>query len=166
MDIVPGIDAVSWSSLGFILVDFREIGIHSGGLKGLLNRPKPKGGDALAYFTEPYAVTKTATREYTLGGVIEAATYAELKTVVTGLYALFTQPGARVIYLNSGLIRIVYCDKGFTVNQVIVNNKATCALSITLTEGTEAEDDNWLFLGDAVGNYVVSTAGQKILIRI
>lgn len=166
-DVLAGIGGISWSSLGFALVDFRQIGVTRGSLEGMLNRPKPKSGEASGYATEAYQVTKVGARKYKLVGAIEAVDYAGLKTIISGLYALFAAEGTRVLYLSGDLIRIVYCEEGFEIDQVVVDYKATARITINFTEATEyATSENWQFLGDTLGNFVATTTGQKILIRI
>jgi len=166
-DVIEGIDGVSWSSLGFSLVDFRQLGITRASLEGMLNRPKPKAGESIGYATETYQVTKVGARKYKLVGAIEAVDYAGLKTIISGLYALFAAEGTRVLYLSGDLIRIVYSEEGFEIDQVVVDYKATARITINFTEATEyATSENWQFLGDTLGNFVATTTGQKILIRI
>lgn len=166
-DVLEGISGVSWSSLGFALVDFRQLGISRASLEGMLNRPKPKAGESNGYASEGYQVTKTGPRKYKLVGAIEAVDYAGLKTIISGLYALFAAEGTRVLYLTSDLIRIVYCEEGFEIDQIVVDYKATARISINFTEATEyVTSENWQFLGDTLDNYVATTEGAKILIRI
>ncbi|MDO9554524.1 hypothetical protein [Rhodonellum sp.] len=166
-DLIEGIDGVSWSSLGFALVDFRQLGISSSSIEGMLNRPKPKSGEFNSYATEGFQITKTGARKYKLIGGIEAVDYETLKTIISGLYALFGSAGTRVLYLSGDLIRIVYCEEGFEIDQVVLDYKATARITINFTEATEyVSSENWQFLGDTVGNYVGTTEGQKILIRI
>jgi hypothetical protein len=167
VDVVPGINGIAWSTLGFALVDFRQLGISRASLEGMLNRPKPKSGESQSYVTEGFQVTKTGARKYKLTGAIEAVDYAGLKTILSGLYALFAAAGTKVLYIADDLIRIVFCEEGFTVDQVVIDYKATARIVINFTEATEyVTSENWQFLGDTVGNYVATTEGAKILIRI
>lgn len=166
-DVLEGIGGVSWSSLGFDLVDFRQMGIVGSSLEGMLNRPKPKAGESLSYESEGYQVTKVGARKYKLVGAVEAVDYETLKTVISGLWALFAAEGTRVLYIADDLIRIVFCEEGIEIDQLVVDYKATARVSINLTEATEyVSSENWQFLGDDLGNYVATTEGAKILIRI
>ena len=167
VDVVPGIDGLSWSELGFDLVDFRQLGIARASLEGMLNRPKPKSGESNGYVTEGFQITKAEARKYKMVGAIEAPDYDTLKTIISGLYALFSAEGTRVLYIADELIRIVFVEEGFQIDQVVIDYKVTARITMYFTEAVEyATSENWRFLGDTLGNYVGTTVGQKILIRI
>jgi hypothetical protein len=164
---VSGIDGVDFEELGFTLVDFKSIGIRGSQIEGQLNRPTPKAQDFEAYDSEGFQVTKTEARQYKLKGLIQAASFAGLEATVRNLYAVFSQPGTRVLYVPDDMIRVVFVKNGFQISQVLASSSWSAVMEILLTEATEyVASENWQFLGDTVGNYVVTTDGQKILIRI
>lgn len=164
---VTGIDGVDFNLLGFTLVDFQAMGIRGSQIEGHLNRPAPKAQEFEAYDSEGFQVTKSEVREYKLKGVIQAATYAGILATIKNLYAVFAQPGTRVLYVPDDLIRVVFAKKGFQISQVIGGSAWNSVMEIQLTEATEyVASENWQFLGDDVGNYVGTTEGAKILIRI
>lgn len=167
LETLEGIDGVDWEALGFTLADLSSAGVIRSSMPGLLNRPKPKSQEVLSYGKEGFQVTKTGAREYTLNAFIQKATYSELKTTISSLYALFVQPGTRVLYLNPSLIRIVYVKDGFQVKNVQVINSAFCTIEIKFTEAGEyKENETYLILTDTLGRHVTNTVGQKILVKI
>lgn len=164
---VLGIDGVDFEALGFTLVDFQAMGIRGSQIEGHLNRPAPKAEEFEAYDSEGFQITKAEVREYKLKGVIRAASFAALESTVKNLYAVFAQPGTRVLYVPDDLIRVVYAKKGFTISQILGGQVWQAVLEIQLTEATEyVASENWQFLGDDAGNFVATTEGAKILIRI
>lgn len=163
---VNGIDGIDFAALGFNVVDFSHMGIRYLTLKGILDRPSPKSQSAIGYFSEAYQITRTEAREYTLNAVILANDYAALVQTAKNLYALFKAEGVRVIYLPHDVIRLVYVHKGFTIKNIDKRGKTSALLEINFTEAQEAGEDSYLFLVDTVNNYVVTTVGQKIVVRL
>jgi len=164
---LEGIDGIDWVALGFTFSDLGSMGVIRSSWAGLLNRPAPKGQEVISYGKEGFQVTKTGAREYTLNAFMQKESYTEMKTMISGLYALFTQPGTRVLVLNSSLLRIVYVKDGFSVKSVQIGATAFCTLEIRFVDAGEyAGNETYLLLGDTVGNYVTTTVGQKILIKI
>lgn len=167
-ELVGGIDGVDFGALGFTVIDFTHLGIRYLTLKGIHERGAPKAQAAIGYFTEAYQVTKPQAREYTLNALIQAETYSQLAQTVKNLYALFKEPGTRALYLKNDLLRLVYVRNGFQIKQVQKSpDLVYCLLEIQFTEASEsAENENYLILTDTAGNYVTTTAGQKIVIKI
>jgi len=164
---VEGIDGVNFQALGFTLARFQDMGIGASRIIGDLNRPAPKSQVSIGYHTEAFQVTKVDARELQLKGVIEAITYAALLATVKNLYALFAQPGTRILYVPEDRIRIVFMKSGFSISQIMGGSRWVAVLDISLTESGEyAGNETYLLLGDTVGNYVTTTVGQKILIKI
>lgn len=164
---VQGIDGIDFVDLGFTVIDFTHLGIRFLTLKGILDRPTPKAQNAIGYFSEAYQITRTEAREYTMNALIQATDYATLVQTCKNLYALFMAEGIRVIYLPYDVIRLVYVDKGFTVKNINKRGgKVTALLEINFTEASESGAENYLFLVDTVNNYVVTTSGQKIVVRL
>ncbi|MGY6522014.1 MAG: hypothetical protein ACXIUD_09815 [Mongoliitalea sp.] len=164
---VSGIDGVDFEALGFTLVNFNQNDIRGNRLEGQLHRPAPKSGESIGYLHEPYQVTKSGAREIGLKAVIVKPSYAALLQTVQNLYALFAQPGTRVLYIPEDRIRIVYARKGFEVSRILGGQRWTAQLEIKLTEAMEyQENETYLFLGDTLGRYVTTTQGQKILIKL
>jgi hypothetical protein len=164
---VAGIDGVDFEDLGFTLVSFEEMGIRANRIEGQLHRPAPKSPEAIGYEQEAYQVTKTEARKLQLKGVIQKASYAGLAATVRDLYALFSQPGTRMLYIPEDKIRIVFAKNGFQIRQILGSNTWTAELHIQLTESGEyAAPEDLLYLVDTVGNYVTTTVGQKILVKL
>lgn len=159
---VSGIDGVDFEALGFTLVNFEQMGIRANRLEGQLHRPNPKAQEALGYVTEPYQITRTEARQIQLKGVIVKSTFAEVETTVKNLYALFAQPGTRVLYIPEDRIRIVFAKSGFQISRIRGGGTWTAELEVTLTEGGEyTENETYQFLTDTIGRYVTNTVGQK-----
>ena len=165
---VNGIDGIDFGTLGFTVIDFSHLGIRYLSLKGILDRAAPKGQSFTNYFKEGFQVTKPEAREYTLNAIIEVSTYSQLETIVKNLFALFSAPGTRVIYLKNDLIRLVFVRNGFKIKNIQKRTgEVSALLEIEFTEASEsAEDENYLLLTDTVGNYVTTTAGQKIVVKL
>jgi hypothetical protein len=164
---INGIDGVDFNDLGFQLLAFEQLGIRATSMSGQYNRPRPKPGEFISYGKEGYQVTKTEAREYQIKGAISTDTWAELESIVKGLYNLFKQPGARVLYIKNDKIRLAFCREGFRVFNILGGSKWDATVEINLTEAEEAaENETYLFLGDTLNRYVTTTTGQKILIKI
>lgn len=167
-ELVNGIDGVDFGALGFTVLSFGHMGIQYLSLKGILERPAPKSPNSIGYFEESYQITRTEAREYTMNCLIKKSTYAELETVVKNLYALFNSPGTRVLYLKNDVIRVVYVRNGFKVSNIhIGDTQVTALLEIYFTEASEAESEaNYLLLGTVANEYVTTTIGQKIVVKV
>jgi hypothetical protein len=166
-DSVGGIDGVDFQALGFTLVDLELMGVRGSRLGGHLHRPAPKEQNFKSYGREGYQVTKPAARELSLTGVLEAAEFAGLETIVKNLIAVFAQPGTRLLYIPSDQIRIVFAKGGFKVAKVTKGSLWRAMLEITLIEAEESSEvENYLLLATTVGDHVTTTVGQKILIKL
>jgi hypothetical protein len=165
---VNGIDGVDFGVLGFTVIDFTHMGVRFLTLKNILERPSPKAQNTVNYFREGFQVTRPQQREYTMNGIILADDYNEFEQTVKNLYEVFRTPGTRVIYLPNDVIRLVYVRNGFTVRGILDNpGKVFGLIEINFTEASEAAgDENYLFLADTVGNYVTTTIGQKIVVKL
>lgn len=161
---ITGIDGIDFDSLGFSVVDFAGLGVKTTGLSGIFNRAEPQTQNTVGYFTEPYQVTKTGPKSFDLNAYIDVADYSTLQSVIKDLYALMKAPGTRVLYLKGDRLRIVYCKSGFEVTRI--HSKGAALIKIHFTIGEEFEDVNYNVLGTVANDYVTTTTGQKILLKL
>lgn len=161
---ITGIDGIDFDSLGFSVVDLNGLGVKTTGLSGIFNRAAPQPQNAIGYYQEPFQVTKTGPKSFDLNALIEAEDYAGLVATIKDLYALLTAPGTRVIYLKGDRLRIVYCRDGFEVSRI--HSKGRALIQIHFVIGEEFGDVDYKVLGDVAEDYVTTTTGQKILLKL
>lgn len=161
---ITGIDGIDFDSLGFSVVDLNGLGVKTTGLSGIFNRSAPQAPNAIGYYQEPFQVTKTGPKSFDLNALIEAENYAGLVATIKDLYALLMAPGTRVIYLKGDRLRIVYCRDGFEVTRI--HSKGRAMIQIHFVIGEEFGDVDYKVLGTVADDYVTTTTGQKILLKL
>lgn len=119
---IDGIDGESFSLLGLVVTE----------MKDYLSRSATKDAYFTAYQTEGFQVTKPGSKMVVLKGVLKAANYAAMATLISDLHAIFRAPGRR--YLTAGNIPIAegWVLDGFEVSRMMVTSDVTALIELPI----------------------------------
>lgn len=121
----PGIDGYTFDQLGVLLLAYDVE----------LNRPAIHEGQYTVYGREGYQLTKRGFNTYTRRFLVDATNYAGFNTIVTNFRHLLSLPGKRVLRLDDGLYREVFCKDGFRVTDVYFDkDRVTGVIEVAFTE--------------------------------
>jgi len=146
-----GIDNISFPDLGVCTLSF----------EGDLNRPQPKQQVYTSYDKEGFQVTKRDFRTIVMKGFIKTESYESFITILKGLYALFSSPGARTLHMPDNTVREFFLKDGFRVSNVeILEDEVFALIEIPMSEIRMLE--NWNKLTDSTGLMLVDKYGRPL----
>jgi len=146
-----GIDGISFDSLGLLIMS----------IESQFNRPALKEAKFNTWSTEGFKLTKPGHRELMLKAFIHQPTYEAFKTVLKGLYALFTKPGLRYITNEGDALRDFFVKDGFQITGLKNEDDSFYAyLDIKLTEVSANTD--WYLL-NSMADQRITTQTRNII---
>ncbi|WP_316743816.1 hypothetical protein [Pedobacter antarcticus] len=146
----PGIDNMSFESLGFKLIT----------MKSQSDRPGIKAVERTAYGYEAAKIGKATFREFDLTLAIIKPSYTQFKSAIQGLMHLLSRPGARTLDYNN-IKREFFAKDGFKVTKMQKQGeKYVAVLEIKLSEIRVLE--TWNVFTDISGLLLTDKNGRTL----